>query len=59
MTNFEKIKAMNAKKMAQFLSRHMECIKCPMVLSCSKFPPYDCIKKLQEWLKSEVKEDES
>ncbi len=57
MTNIEKIKAMNVKKMAQFLSRHIECVKCPALFNCNKFPPYNCIKTLQEWLESEVEKD--
>lgn len=56
MTNFERIKGMNAVEMAFWLAEHMHCEYCFLREKCRKFPLLRCTEMIFGFLESEVEE---
>ena len=58
MTNFEKIKAMGVEEMAEAMREELTCGYCPAFDNCKHTALANCKSKIQEWLESEVEEDD-
>lgn len=63
MTNFEKIKNMSVKKLADTMANAMvDCFWCPIYKFCAAHNNdttqefYSCSKSWEQWFKSEVEE---
>lgn len=54
MTNFEKIKNMSVKELAEKLNESFACDRCPINDLCDSIVGGNCTKVWIEWLKSEV-----
>lgn len=55
MTNFENIKSMTVDEMSKFISKVVECEKCPVSVFCNVDTTYqECPERLKQWLLSEV-----
>ena len=56
MTHFERIKAMNAKQFADWLTKRLDCEGCPMFNRCrdSDLELLPCDEVVEKWLESEA-----
>ena len=57
MTNYEKIKAMSVKEMAEFLDFNCQCIICIHKDECKVDGTFDCTEGTKKWLEKEAEED--
>ena len=55
MKNYKKIKRMSLTEMAQFISEHTNCGKCPAIAIANCNKTSDCVMTLKTWLSQEVK----
>lgn len=54
MTNFEKIKGMDVKQLANFFASHTKCNNCFLYAKCCEFSYDGCREVFRKWLESEV-----
>ena len=58
-TNYERIKAMSVKEMAEWLKQYISCEKCPQSDFCTdNFTTVDeCNEVFENWLENETEND--
>lgn len=59
MTNGDRFRSMDDKELARMIADHITCsIDCPCYKNCKASNGYECMRKIEHWLKQEEGEQE-